>query len=212
MYSLIALVSVDGEAAPVSTALGGTGAAVAPVLEGNFNGGDLAAVWTFANPADYRAAQPAIAAILHGAGVAKAESCFFRHGQTGVNEPGLSSGVHRTLFLCADHNVTDARLSRFEAEMVLMPRYISAIRNWRFSTALEASGELPWTHVWEQEFSDLDGLIGPYMLHPYHWGFIDRWFDHECPDWLVNLRLCHSFARFGQALIGAGMVRLRTPP
>jgi hypothetical protein len=203
MYSLIALVHLDGEAAPISAAFSKLGATVAPVMEGNFNGGDLSAIWNFDDEAAFRTARSAINAILNGAGVARADTAFFRHGATGVREPGLSTGVHRTLFLCADHHVSDARRAQFEAEMALMPKYIPAIRNWRLSRVVEAAGELPWTHVWEQEFVDVGGLTGPYMLHPWHWAFIDRWFDPECPDWIVNPRLCHSFAAYGVAILSS---------
>jgi len=201
VYSLIALVHLDGEADSVAAALAGLGAAVAPVMAGHFNGGDLSAIWNFKDEAAFRTSRSRIDAILNGAGVARADAAFFRHGSTGVREQGLSTGVHRALFLCADHLVSDARRAQFEAEMVLSPKYIPAIRNWRFSRVIEAEGELPWTHVWEQEFVDIGGLMGPYMLHPYHWAFIDRWFDPECPDWLANPRLCHSFAAYGVAIL-----------
>jgi hypothetical protein len=197
MFSLIALIHLVGDSGPVTAALAELGAVVAPVLEGNFNGGDISAIWNFADEPDYRAKRQVIDAAWAGAGVARADWCFFEHGEKGVSAPGLASGVHRTLFLCADRDASSSRLAQFEAEMAQMPRYIPAISNWRFSRVLEAGGELEWTHVWEQEYSDLGGLMGPYMLHPYHWAFIDRWFDHECPDWLVNLRLCHSFAAYG---------------
>lgn len=201
MYNLIALIHVDGDAASVSETLSALGATVAPVMEGNFNGGDLSAVWQFADEASCHSAKPEIDAALAGPGITRVDSCVFATEKTGIAEPGLATGVHRTLFLCADHNATPERLAQFEAEMVQMAHYIPAIRNWRFSRVDEASGDLPWTHVWEQEYADIGGLMGPYMLHPYHWALIDRWFDHECPDWLVNLRLCHSFAMYGKAVL-----------
>lgn len=207
MYSLIALVHLEGEAARIRAALAGLGAAVAPVMEGSFNGGDLSAIWNFRDEVAYRTARSGIDAILNGAGVERADTAFFGHGSIGVREQGLSTGIHRTLLLCADRAASEARLAQFEAEMVLMPKYIPAIRNWRFSRVTEAAGELPWTHVWEQEFVDTAGLMGPYMLHPYHWAFIDRWFDPECPDWLVNPRLCHSFAAFGVAILPNQAIR-----
>ncbi len=201
MFNLIALVHLDGDVAPVSNALSDLGASVAPVMEGNFNGGDLSAIWRFDDEAAYRATKPSIEAAVSGPGVVRADTCLFEGGKTGTAEAGLANGVHRTLFLCADQNVTPARLAQFEDEMTQMAHYIPAIRNWRLSRVIEASGELPWTHVWEQEYADIGGLMGPYMLHPYHWALIDRWFDHECPDWLVNLRLCHSFAMYGKAVL-----------
>jgi hypothetical protein len=201
MYSLVALAHADEAARPaVAEALAGAGAAVAPTMEGSFNGGDLIAHFAFADEPAYRARRAEIdAALARGE---RADTVFFRHGEKGVAAPGLSKGVYRALLLCADHDATRERLDRFEAEMTLMPKYIPAIRNWRFSPVIEATGELGWTHVWEQEYEGVEGLLGPYMLHPYHWARIDRWFDPECPEWLVNTRLCHSFGALGANVIG----------
>jgi hypothetical protein len=30
-------------------------------------------------------------------------------------------------------------------------------------------------------------------MHPIHWAYVDRWFDPECPDFIVRDRVCHSF-------------------
>jgi hypothetical protein len=130
--------------------------------------------------------------------VARADTAFYRNGAGSVGAPGLADGVYRALLLNACRPQSVAKRAQFDAEMVLMPKYIPAIRNWRYSPVIEASGERPWTHVWEQEYAGIEGLMGPYMLHPYHWAVIDRWFDPECPDWLVDTRLCHSFGAFGR--------------
>ena len=61
---------------------------------------------------------------------------------------------------------------------------------------VQAEGARPWTHVWEQRYDALDGLMGDYMMHPYHWARVDRWFDPESPDWIVDTHLCHSFCRY----------------
>lgn len=202
MYSLVSLINADGATrASLTAGLQALGGAVAPVLEGHFNGGDIAARFTFPDEAHYRAARGGIDTAITAAGASQHNWAFFRDGQGGIGAPGLADGVWRGLLLCADRPQAAQRLAEFEAEMVLMPKYIPAIRNWRFSRAIESGGELGWTHVWEQEYADLGGLMGPYMLHPYHWALIDRWFDPECPDWIVNLRLCHSFAMLGAAAL-----------
>ena len=64
MYNLIALIHLNGDAAPISDTLAALGAAVAPVMEGNFNGGDLSAIWQFTDEAAYRMAD-ALAAGTH---------------------------------------------------------------------------------------------------------------------------------------------------
>jgi hypothetical protein len=84
-----------------------------------------------------------------------------------------------------------------------MPRHVRSIRRWQLSTPLEATGSRAWTHVWEQEYDDLAGLHGPYMLHPCHWGEVDRWFDPEDPEWLIDPLLCHSFCETDAAVITA---------
>jgi hypothetical protein len=202
MYSLVSLVSA-GEAAraALSERLRALGGVVAPVLEGNFNGGDVAARFSFGDEAAYRAARAEIDAAVAAADASQHNWAFFKDGVAGVADPGLATGVWRGLLLCADRPQAAQRQAEFEAEMVLMPKCIPAIRNWRFSRALESGGDLGWTHVWEQEYADLGGLMGPYMLHPYHWALIDRWFDPECPDWIVNTHLCHSFSLLGTAVL-----------
>jgi hypothetical protein len=197
MYSLVCLVHLGGEDT-VSARLKTLGAAVASVIKGSFNGGDVSAHFSFADMAAYQAVKAEIFTVL--ATAARADTALYAHGEKGVAAPGIATGVHRTLLLCADHDASPERLDRFAFEMVRMPQYIPAIRNWRFSWAIEATGDLPWTHVWEQE--SVEGLMGPYMLHPYHWALIDRWFDPECPDWLINGKLCHSFGAYGRGLIG----------
>ena len=49
-----------------------------------------------------------------------------------------------------------------------------------------------WTHLWEQEFDSVDGLQVDYMSSPVHWGYIDRWFDPEMPERIVDLWLAHT--------------------
>jgi stress responsive alpha/beta barrel protein len=86
-------------------------------------------------------------------------------------------------------------LVHFEAELSAMPLYIPAIKAWQLSRVDDAIGTSRWTHVFEQEFHDLDGLMGPYLMHPIHWAVVDRWFDPECPEAIIRDRVCHSICR-----------------
>lgn len=71
--------------------------------------------------------------------------------------------------------------------------YVSTVRAWQLVRVDRAVGDTAWTHVFEQEFSDVHGLIGPYLMHPIHWGVVDRWFDPVTTDYIVRERVCHSF-------------------
>ena len=67
--------------------------------------------------------------------------------------------------------------------------------------SVESGGARNWTHVWEQEYTDIGGLTGPYMLHPYHWSHIDRWYDPDCTDWIVDPHLCHTYCTFEDSML-----------
>lgn len=213
MYKLTKLINFSGEAdnaarAAVAARLQGlTGdiavlrALISPTLSGVYNGGDLIAHFQFADEAAGRAFDSRIVAALDDRAVAHVDSAAYTGIAGAVAEPGLKQGVYRTLFLTIDRPVGPDVIARFEAEMQQMPHHIPAIRNWQLSRVADAAGARRWTHVWEQEYASIDGLMGPYTMHPYHWGLIDRWYDPECADWIVNTHLCHSFCAFEGSVI-----------
>jgi Stress responsive A/B Barrel Domain len=68
-----------------------------------------------------------------------------------------------------------------------MPSHISGIQGWALSRVWPAEEEgRAWTHVWEQEFPDVTAFEIDYMLHPYQWTGVDRWFDQEVPGAIVD--------------------------
>ncbi|MGW5107030.1 Dabb family protein [Nocardia sp. NPDC004123] len=98
--------------------------------------------------------------------------------------------IKRTLLLTVRSGTAPDTVARFESDLMAMPAHISAIRSWSLS---RVPGHGRWTHVWEQEFADPDGLNGDYLLHPYHWTHVDRWFDGEIPDSIVEPAIAHLF-------------------
>lgn len=171
---------------------------VAPTLPGSHFGGDLLAHFAFDSAGQRDAFSAALAPLLAGNAVDGAD---YRGSPDGKQAPDLANGVYRVLLLSIDEGTDPESVARFEAETRMMPHYIPAIRNWQLSRADAAVGERRWTHVWEQEYADAGGLLGPYMLHPYHWARIDRWFDPECPERIVDARLCHSFCALEASIL-----------
>jgi hypothetical protein len=170
---------------------------VQPTLPGGYEAGDLIVHYDFA--ADAQSA----AALLDNPRVAHADWAAYEPIAEGRGAPDLRGGVHRVLLLAVEPSTPAETVRRFEAEVRAMPRYIPAIRNWRLSRVTQAGGARAWTHVWEQDYADLGGLLGPYMLHPYHWARVDRWFDPECPERIVDPRLCHGFCGFERSVLGS---------
>ena len=182
-----------GEADALAAAHGAWRRLVAPTLPGSHCGGDLIVHGAFDSAEQRDVCGAALASLLAGAPVAAIDGADYQGSPAGKRDPDLANGVYRVLLLSVDEGSDPETVARFEAETRMMPHYIPAIRNWQLSGADATFGERRWTHVWEQEYAGVEGLLGPYMLHPYHWARIDRWFDPECPDRIVDARLCHSF-------------------
>lgn len=104
-------------------------------------------------------------------------------------------GVYRTALFHAARDATPTRCALFESETIEMPRRMACISGWGAGRVVRSWGRMPWDYVWEQSYARLEDLTLSYMRHPVHWGQVDRWFDPEHPDWLIDTGLCHAFCR-----------------
>jgi len=166
-------------------------ALVQPTLPGVRNGGDILMHLRFADAAQWHCVAPTFDRLLRQPQVSRVNGATYRGTRTETGR--CAATVYRALLLRVQPDVDDATVTRFEDDLRLLPRYVSSIASWQLSRVESAVGTSPWTHVFEQEFRDLDGLTGPYLMHPIHWAYVDRWFDPECPDVIVRDRVCHSF-------------------
>jgi hypothetical protein len=178
-----------------------------PTLPGVYNGGDY--IWhrqyadenaarTAENSNEGRAAAMMLADRTVAANV---ETAAYVGGGKGAQPNHEKPGVYRTLFFSVRPGTPASTLATFEREMLAMPTHVRTIKAWQLSRVSAHAGTRPWSHVWEQEFEKLDALLGPYMMHPYHWSFIDRRFDPDCSDWIVDTFLCHTFCALDRRLI-----------
>jgi hypothetical protein len=167
---------------------------VQPTLPGSRNGGDVLVHLRFGSESQWLSAANDFAPILQDLAITRVN---------GVTYPGIptrtgggAGTVYRALLLRVQPETDTDTIARFEEELSLMPSFVPAIKAWQLSRVDDAIGTSQWTHVFEQEFSDVDGLMGPYLMHPIHWAVVDRWFDPECPDVIIRDRLCHSFCQY----------------
>ncbi|MFI0350720.1 Dabb family protein [Actinomadura sp. 9N407] len=115
--------------------------------------------------------------------------------------PLRGARVKRTLLLTVHEGTPQAVVERFENDLLAMPVHIGTIRSWALSRVDQQLSPSAWTHAWEQEYDDEDGL-GPYLLHPYHWTYIDRWFDPESPGSIVHPQPAHVLRWATEPVIG----------
>ncbi|MET9289089.1 Dabb family protein [Nocardia beijingensis] len=171
---------------------------VSRTLPGVRNGGDILAHFQFQSEREWNSARAMIDEATSVPAIGHVDAAEYVGGSAanayaGRRWASQPPRLYRTLLLRVAPEADPAELRRFEHATLQMPKHIPAILAWQLSPVRHASGMSRWTHVWEQEFADVDALLGPYMKHPIHWGHVDRWFDPECPEQIVKDRVCHSF-------------------
>jgi hypothetical protein len=140
-----------------------------------------------------------LASIAALPGIARIDHLVYQRLAGGERQPGLQNGIWRTLLLRIRPGTSPEHITALEQDLLRMPAYMSGIRNWQLGRVLSGAG---WTHIWQQEFTSADALGGEYMLHPYHWGYVHRWFDLDWPECCVEA-LSHSFCPLSSSLLAA---------
>ncbi|KUI42910.1 stress responsive protein [Mycobacterium sp. GA-1199] len=199
MYSVIRLIDAAEagrerllkELRGAAAASGAAHALVQPTLPGVRNGGDILVHLRFRDADEWSSTATSFDAVFDRPEVNRVNGATYTGSPVAARD--ISTTVYRTLLLRVQPDADDATVARFEDDLRLLPRYVGSIGTWQLSRVDSAVGNSPWTHVFEQEFRDLDGLTGPYLMHPIHWAYVDRWFDPECPEVIVRDRVCHSF-------------------
>ncbi|MGK2868550.1 MAG: Dabb family protein [Mycobacterium sp.] len=176
----------------LASRFGATRHLVAPTLPGSRNGGDLLLHLRFRDAAAWSAISAEVDAALADPAITRVNGVGYHGAAESLGERPVGS-VYRTLLLRVEQDTEPGTLSRFEADLKRLPGYVATISAWQLSRPDHTVGAVPWTHVFEQEFSDADGIMGAYLMHPIHWAVVDQWFDPECPKAIVHERVCHSF-------------------
>ncbi|WP_373376594.1 Dabb family protein [Cupriavidus nantongensis] len=135
-------------------------------------------------------------------GIATADHAAYRAIAGGMRAPQLHDGVWRTLMFRVRPEAQPWQVHALEQDLLRMPAYMPSIRNWRLARVLSPLSPNTWTHVWQQEFAGADDLLGEYLMHPFHWGRVDRWFDPEFPEWTVEA-ISHAFCPLATSLIAS---------
>jgi hypothetical protein len=168
----------------------------ASTLPDSFMGGDVVWHLHFASREAWEAsaAEATLDILTKEPSIVGIDAAAYEPRRNGVRQPTLSNGVYRTLFVNVAAGTSPETTAQFEDELAAMPEYIPEIVNWAMNPTVASCGDAPWTHVWEQEFADISGLIGPYMTCAYHWSWVDRWFDPEMPSQIVGSGLLRHSA------------------
>jgi hypothetical protein len=120
-------------------------------------------------------------------------------------QDGDLAGIKRTNLVRVLESANREDVERWSRHVMAFPDFVPAIRNWSFARTHPFGPKKPrvqWTHAWEQEFESLDGLLIDYMVSPYHWGWLDGWYDPEMPFCIMDPDLAHLYCPATESVLG----------
>ncbi|MBW2495902.1 MAG: Dabb family protein [Deltaproteobacteria bacterium] len=114
-------------------------------------------------------------------------------------------GIKRTNLVRVLDSASPEAVEHWSRDLVALALHVPAIRNWSLARTRPLGPTAPrvrWTHAWEQEFETLEGLVEDYMASPYHWGWLDGWYNPEVPFCIMDRDLAHLYCVASQNVLG----------
>ena len=91
----------------------------------------------------------------------------------------LAKGVKRTILLKTREDASPDAVALMEQVLIEWARQLPEMASWSLSRVAAATGQVAWTHCYEQEFTEAAAVLGSYLNHPFHWAVVDRYFHPE---------------------------------
>ena len=168
------------------------------VLEPPMPGGNFFCEVGFADQAAYEAAKGgeawgALTALMNDSpSVANCEFIAFGEGTLTLQEKEKST-CHRVLFFSIREGADPAMVEKMEAHMNDMCAHVPGLRNCKFAPVVESSGTDEWAYAYECDFDEPMTFLGKYMSTPFHFLYIDKFFEPACGEWVANPNLCTPY-------------------
>ncbi|WP_139651882.1 Dabb family protein [Raoultibacter phocaeensis] len=170
----------------------------APVLEPPMPGGDYFCELGFRDQAAFEQAKAAESwATLYGlfeneSIVAGFEYVAYGDGTLTLQETSVSK-CHRVLIFSLLDDADPDMVAKMEANMNGMTDHVPGLKNCTFAKIAESAGSDSWAYAYECDFDEPGSFLGKYMTTPYHFCYIDKFFEPACDEWIVNPNLCTPY-------------------
>ncbi|MCI8425574.1 MAG: Dabb family protein [Adlercreutzia sp.] len=168
------------------------------VLEPPMPGGDFLCELGFADQAAYEEAKGSAAwdelkALMNDA--SKVANCeYFAYGEGDLRlQERENSTCHRILFFSIREDADPEMVAKMEAHMNDMADHVPGLRNCKFARVVESEGSDEWDYAYECDFDEPMSFLGKYMSTPFHFLYVDKFFEPACGEWSVNMNLCTPY-------------------
>lgn len=120
--------------------------------------------------------------------VANCEYIAFGDGSLTLQEKEKST-CHRVLFYSIREDADPAMVEKMESVMNDMCDHVPGLRNCKFAKVIESEGTDQWAYAYECDFDEPMSFLTKYMSTPFHFLYIDKFFEPACGEWVVNTNL-----------------------
>ncbi|MEG0374161.1 MAG: Dabb family protein [Raoultibacter sp.] len=103
------------------------------------------------------------------------------------------SNCHRVLIFSLLDDADPAMVAKMESSMNGMTNFVPGLKNCKLSKVVESSGTNSWDYAYECDFDEPTSLLGKYMTTPYHFCYIDKFFEPACNEWIVDTNLATPY-------------------
>ena len=119
---------------------------------------------------------------------------FAAYGDDGLLHLTDTTGsrAHRLLFTHVRDGADPAMLEHAFEMMPYMQDSIEGFNNSKISKVVESEGSQSWDYVFECDYADENVYQGPYLTHPVHVTYVDKFFEPIAKEYCFVPFLCTS--------------------
>lgn len=105
------------------------------------------------------------------------------------------AGCHRLLIFHILPDVPEERIRKMKENIVRFPDYVPGMVSCKIAKVVESSGSMDWNCAFDVDFELPGDYLGWYLHSPYHWAYIDRYFEPSSCDFCIDPHLCSVYCQ-----------------
>lgn len=178
---------------------------VSPLLPGSVPAYDLYVEVAFKEQADFEAAKETDAwKELAALAADTAQTATYEYVAFGTQTEFASDRpalCHRLLIFRLRDNAPQEIVEKMERTIVKFPDYVPQIANSKFAKVVETVGTNRWDYAFDVDYEQVTDYFGWYLGTPYHWAYIDRFFEPTSNEFIIDTHLCSVYCAQESALL-----------
>ncbi len=111
------------------------------------------------------------------------------------------AACHRILIFHVLPDTPEELIRKMEETIVRFPDYVPGMVNCKIAKVVESSGSMEWNYAFDVDFEQPDDYFGWYLHTPYHWAYIDRYFEPSSSEFFVDPHLCSVYCPSDSAFL-----------